>query len=117
MTKKAITPDTVRERLRELHNTLSLSFRKIAALPEFTPIPFGTLSAIYNGYPIPKKWYARLEMQLIIPIQACPRHGVVHCYDCETQVVKAAPKPRNYTDLWSMPTAILRKALVNRESY
>ena len=48
--------DAPLERLKYLHDTKMLSFRKIALLAEFAPIPAGTLCAIYNGKPIPKKW-------------------------------------------------------------
>ena len=35
-----------------------------------------------------------LGLPALQPVPVCPVHLVAHCYDCETQVVKPAPKPR-----------------------
>ena len=51
----------IKKRLRVLHNTYGLSFPKIAARAEFTPIPPSTLNSIYHGGPIPKKWSEKLN--------------------------------------------------------
>ena len=52
--------DTVRTELLELKETTGLGWREIAKFPQYAPIPFGTLSAIAKGYPIPKRWRKRL---------------------------------------------------------
>ena len=51
----------IRKRLSALHNTWGLSWPKIAARAEFTPIPPSTLNSIYHGGPIPKKWHRKLR--------------------------------------------------------
>ena len=52
--------DILRERLRSLHDTSGLSWRKIAEIPEFKGVPAGTLCAIAKGAKVPKKWRRRL---------------------------------------------------------
>lgn len=49
--------DTIKNELKSLHDTDRLSWRQIALIPRFQPIPPGTLCAIAKGYPIPKKWH------------------------------------------------------------
>lgn len=104
-------PDIIRETLRELHDTSGLGWREIARLGEFIPIPAGTLAAIAKGYPVPKKWYARLGLKLYLPAPACDRCGQVH-------VSKRCPnRPRHYRDLWDMPVTELRRRLKQRTIY
>jgi hypothetical protein len=56
------TPDAVVARLIYLNGIGDYTFRKIARLDEFSPIPAGTLCAIAKGYPVPKKWRPRLGL-------------------------------------------------------
>ena len=56
-----VTYEGIRKRLRVLHDTDDLSWPKIAAKSEFSPIPAGTLYDIYCGKPIPKKWHEQLR--------------------------------------------------------
>jgi hypothetical protein len=49
----------VRKRLTDLHNT-GLSWPRIAALPQYLPIPYSTLYSISKGGSIPKKWWGIL---------------------------------------------------------
>jgi hypothetical protein len=51
----------IRKRIRRLHDIDGLSFPKIAALDEFSPIPPSTLNSIYHGGKIPKKWNDQLN--------------------------------------------------------
>ncbi|MCK4828247.1 hypothetical protein KA005_71620, partial [bacterium] len=51
----------IKKRLKLLHDTSGLSFPKIAARREFTPIPPSTLNSIYHGGQIPKKWHKTLK--------------------------------------------------------
>ena len=85
--------DTMQALLIELHDTSMLSWRKIAELPDFAPLPPGTLCRWANTGYLPPKWYGRFGFDLIIPMPACPVHGVVHCYDCASQIVKPAHRP------------------------
>ena len=70
-------PDSTVADLEYLHDTELLSWSQIAALPEYTPIPRGTLCSIYNGYPIPEKWRETLGLPPIKKVKACPC-GQVH---------------------------------------
>jgi len=83
----------IRIRLQELHDSGGLSWRKIAALPEFSPLPPGTLCSWAKTGHLPRKWYHRFGLVAYVPAPLCAVHGVVHCYDCETQIVKPARKP------------------------
>lgn len=56
------TSDSIRDLLKELHNTNGLTFREIALTGDFLSIPPGTLCAITKGYPIPHKWRERLGL-------------------------------------------------------
>ncbi len=71
-------PDGIKARLRELHDTSGLSFREIARNREFSPIPAGTICAIYKGAEVPKKWRKQLGLVELLPAPACPIHNVVH---------------------------------------
>lgn len=72
--------DTVRERLNHLHDTVGLSWRKIAALDEFTNkdgvgIPPGTLCAIAKGREPKKNEHRRiLGLREIIEIKVRRNH-------------------------------------------
>jgi len=124
-------PDTVRDELRALHDTNGLRWRAIAQLEQYTPIPFGTLSAIYNGYPIPKKWHRRLGIPEPVFVPACPIPGCQeeyrHLHGLETfdptiqKVYTPAVEhptrnrpPRQYRDLFDTPTKVLRWQLEHR---
>lgn len=95
-------PDIVRLELQELKRVSGKGWREIAALPQYSPIPFGTLSAIAKGYPIPKRWHKHFGIVDLVPVPACPICGMAHIhahdeqvYNPATQVVKPKPKPRN----------------------
>jgi hypothetical protein len=51
----------IRNRLRALHDSQGLSWPKIAARGEYSPIPMGTLYTIYRGGAIPKRWHEKLR--------------------------------------------------------
>ena len=55
------TCDSIRKRLRVLHDTQGQPWRKIAKTAEFAPIPASTLHDIHHGKKIPKKWYKKLR--------------------------------------------------------
>ena len=56
------SPDIVQEELQELSDSLSLSWRDIAQLPEYKGIPPGTLCTIAKTGYIPKKWRRKLNI-------------------------------------------------------
>jgi len=70
--------DSIKARLKYLHDTHGNTFRDIAKNPEFSPIPAGTLCAIYNGAEVPEKWRERLGLPPLALAPVCPKHGVVH---------------------------------------
>jgi hypothetical protein len=70
--------DIVQERLKHLHDTEMLSFRKIAAVDDYNGIPPGTLCAIYHGEPIPIRHREALGLPQLVKVEACPTCGVVH---------------------------------------
>ena len=72
------TCDSIKERLTVLHRANGLTFREIAALPEFTPVPAGTLCTIFKGGEVPKKWRTRFGMTEFLPAPACAKCGKVH---------------------------------------
>ena len=57
------SPDTLRSELEHLHDTLDMSWRQIAALAQYSPIPAGTLCSIAKGAKIPRKWLQRLNVR------------------------------------------------------
>lgn len=59
-TDSVTTSDMVRERLKSLHDTSGLSFRKIQQMDGFRRIPAGTICSVYHGNPVPKKYYPDL---------------------------------------------------------
>ena len=82
--------DSIALDLKHLHDTVGLKWREIATMPEYKPIPPGTLCAIANGYPIPKRWRVRLGLPPIKQVKACP------CGEVHTS--KSCPnEPRRYT--------------------
>lgn len=94
-------PDIVRLELQELKRVSGKGWREIAALPQYSPVPFGTLSAIANGYPIPKRWHKHFGIVDPVLVDPCPLCGLAHThahneqvYDPAIQVVKPLPKPR-----------------------
>lgn len=98
----------------------SLSWREIAARPPFSEIgiPAGSLSSIYKTGEIPAKWqYALLGRTTQALANVCPIHGIVETYNCQAQqvVTKRKRAARTYSDLFSMPSKVLRQALIERE--
>lgn len=59
--------DTALERLKLLHETYGISWRKIANLPEFQGIKPGSLSSFYKGTWLPKNAEARRRLGLSLP--------------------------------------------------
>jgi len=109
--------DIIKAQLNELHDTYGLSWRKIAKMGEYKGIKPGTLWAIAKGErEIPDKFKARFGIPYEAPAPVCLVHGVVHCYDCQSQVVtKRKRKPRVYRSLFDWPVKELARALENRE--
>ena len=75
------TPDIVQGELYTRKRVSGLTWAEMAALPEYSPIPQGTLCAIANGADIPKKWYRKLGITL--PRSRCLRPETIevnkHC--------------------------------------
>ena len=81
-----------------LHDIEGISWPKIAQKPKYRGIPEGTLWSWARGKRnLPEKYKAQLGIPMTIPTVACPKHGVVHCYDCETQTVVKVKKPKPKT--------------------
>ena len=66
------------------------------------------------GYEPPASVCAKLGIAKYQPAPVCLVHGVVHCFDCRTQTVKAKGRPREYKDLFAMPKGVLRWKIENR---
>jgi len=77
-------PDTLLERLRADKDTSGLSWRKWYAQSDYQDMPLGTLNAIYNGYPIPKKYLYISERVLSGPPDTRTRHRATVDLDPET---------------------------------
>jgi hypothetical protein len=73
-----INSEGIRNRLRDYHDTVGLSWPKISANTEFSPVPAGTLCSIYHGYPVPLKWRKHLGMSEKIKVSGCLHCGKVH---------------------------------------
>lgn len=63
------TPDMLRALIRELNGPGGLSFRKIALLEEFAPVPAGTLCSFAGGAPMPFKWYPRFGWSRSVEVE------------------------------------------------
>lgn len=105
--------DIVRSELTELHDTQMLSWREIADLPRYRPIPPGTLNSIYLGYPIPYKWYSKLGLHRPVKTEPCPTCGEVH----KKKRCKYDRKPWSKRPLREQPTELLRWRIENREDF
>lgn len=105
------TPDIVSKALFELNRYQHLSWRKIALLDDYSGIPPGTLSSIAKGYPVPRKWYARLGIREMKPAPVCLQCGQVHV------TKRCTAKPRRYRDLLDMPRGELRRRLDQRSLF
>ena len=64
------TSDTVLSAITELHDDNGMSFRQIAALPSYDPIPFSTIVYIYHGGRVPNKWRYKFDMPQIIKVRS-----------------------------------------------
>lgn len=103
--------DKVQERLRSLHDRYGLSFRTIAYLGEFRPIPAGTLCTIYKTGRVPNKWCKRLGLQEYKTAPACSKCGEVH-------VTKTCTTLRKLPSKWAdMPVKAVRKAIDDRKEW
>lgn len=69
------TSDTVRERLNHLHDSLDMSWRRIADLEEYKGIPAGTLCSFAAGWE-PKGYKSRMAFGL------GPSHSI-ECPNCD----------------------------------
>ena len=109
--------ETERQELLRLHDTDGHSWPKIACMPKYQGIPVGTLWSFAHGErELSDEYKTRLGIPHDEPAPVCLVHGVVHCYDCETQQVKPkrTPKPRKWRSLWDIPTKELAWMLENR---
>jgi len=82
---------TLRERLNALHDTSGLSWREIAARPEFAGVSHGTLRAIAVDGRDPISPQMRRWLRLPprpVPVVPCAECGRVH-----TQYKQCAPRP------------------------
>ena len=54
------------------------------------PITHGDIQRILQGTE-PRDPHKRkaLNLSVFVPAPACPKHGIAHCYDCESQMVVA----------------------------
>jgi len=64
------TSDTVSKTIKVLYRTHGLTFREIAALPAYAPIPFSTIADIYHGEKVPNKWRYKFDMPKIIKVRS-----------------------------------------------
>lgn len=55
--------DILRGLLTRARDTSVLSWRQIALLEEFSPLPPGTLCSIYKGAEIPRCWWKRYNVK------------------------------------------------------
>lgn len=55
--------DIIQERLKHLRTAKDMKWREIAALPEYSGIPRGTLCSIVTQGYIPPKWYRKLGIR------------------------------------------------------
>jgi len=107
--------DIVRAELNREHDTNRQTWRGIAATARFSGMKPGTLSSIAKGDRcVPDDFKARFGIAHKQPAPVCLVHGVVHCFDCRTQTVKAKGRPREYKDLFAMPKGVLLWKLENR---
>lgn len=86
-----------RERLalRSLNSISRMSWPKIARLPQYYPIPMTSLYMWAMGKrDLSDEWKIKLRIPVEIPTPVCSVHGVVHCYDCAVETVKAKAKQR-----------------------
>jgi hypothetical protein len=79
-------------RLEVLHDTVGLSWPKIATETEFLPIPAGTLCSIYHGYPIPMKWRVHLGLPAKKVVIACRTCGEAHVTKRCTKNIGSRPR-------------------------
>ena len=108
--------DNVRNELNTLKAMSGYTWRKIAATKRFIGMKHGTLSSIAKGDRcVPDDFKARFGIEHKQPAPVCLVHGVVHCFDCRTQTVKAKVKPREYKDLFAMPKRVLLWKLENKK--
>lgn len=87
------TSDTLYSELVRLRRAEMLSWRAIAQIPPFAPLPAGTLCTWYKTGNLPRRWYSHFGLTAYAPAPVCPAHGIVHCYDCTAEQVKPLPKP------------------------
>ena len=92
-----------------LHKTYGMSFREIAALPAYAPIPHSTIADIYHGGRVPNKWRYKFGMPLIIKV----RSDMIR----KNRPTTAAPRNRraiNLTDPKSAAATILSSGATDR---
>lgn len=79
--------------MKYLHMVDKIPWRKIAVLEPYRGMPPGTLASIAKTGNVPRKWLRRLGLQETAPAPVCPAHGIVHCYDCQTEQPRPLRKP------------------------
>ena len=113
----APSDEALRIALNALHDS-GLSWRQIAKIPIFeqNEIRAGTLCSVAKGANVPKIHRAALGLPRTDPAPVCPRHGIVHCYDCQSQTVRPRrTRARSWRSLWDIPTDELREMIENRQ--
>lgn len=79
---KQVTPvgasDIIRAKIRDYKDKSMLSFRKIAAKPEFKNMTPGTICDIYHGGMIPRRYWPDFGIVELAPAPVCPIHHIVH---------------------------------------
>lgn len=86
-------------KLKLLRDTHGLTWSQIAKIPLFKNIPLATLSMIYHGKrAVPKIYRTQLGEPETVTVPVCPKHGVAHCYDCQTQTVRRKAKLKKQPD-------------------
>jgi hypothetical protein len=83
----------VKKRLKELHDTYGLSWRKIASRDDFRGVSPTVLYDMVVRNIEPKKQETReiLKLPIMIPTPACPLCGVVHKRNCSKTAKKRKP--------------------------
>lgn len=102
--------DTLRKALIRAHATLG-TWRKVAAHPDWNPVPAGTLCTFAKDGYLPKKWHFELGLPAHKPAPVCSHCGEVHVSK------RCTARKRKYKDLFSIPVEELRYMIQNREKF
>lgn len=78
--------DTIQDELRRLHTVDRMTWREIAALPQYSGIPPGTLCGIVTQGYIPPKWHHQLGLPTtkvtLTPVNGTPITPGAQVLDC-----------------------------------